>query len=456
MQRHFAHCATGFAIALKRMVFLIALALCTAIFPHGVNAQASNPLPATVTAIQLPSLSLGVVILPNGKALNLSVGAGSAAFRGKNDLPGRIWLMTDRGPNIDCNESRRFLGLDPEQACGGDRNGRIYPLPGFAPSIYAADIGSDNTARYNVFIPLKGRSGKPVSGRPPLATGRYEPALGVDGKSLPPDPSGIDPEGLVRLADGSFWIAEELGPSLLHVAADGTILKRLVPQGTQADFKDADYDIVPSLPAILRQRAPNRGFEGLALSPDEKFLYVMTQGALANPDIDTSRRSRHLRIWKVARETGEVVLQFLYATDMASTYTSENDGRERTQARVIVSEISAIADDHLLVLERIERHMRLYSVKLQDENRIPRLFENPDYGPGLEWLETERLAVRGISPVSKNLVIDSDQVSGLPPRAEGMAIISPTEILIINDNDFGIDGVRTNLFRVTLTEPLIR
>lgn len=457
MQRPFAFCAPGFANQSSSRAAAFALGLALGIFSEIAGAQAPNPPPAAVvTQIPLPNLSLGVVILPNGKALNLSVGAGSAAFRARNDLPGRIWLLTDRGPNIDCNESRRLIGLETEQACGGDRTGRIYPLPGFAPSIYAADIGSDGAARFNVFIPLKGRSGKPISGRPPLPSGRYEPAFGADGKPLPPDPSGIDPEGFVRLSDGTFWIAEELGPSLLHVAADGTILKRLVPAGVQGDFKDADYDILPSLPAIMRQRAPNRGFEGLALSPDEKHLYVMMQGALANPDIETSKRSRHLRIWKIARETGEVAGQYLYETDLASSYTSENDGRERTQSRVVVSEIAAIEEDHLLVLERIDRQSRFYRIRLTEESRIPRLFDNADYGPGLEWLDSERLAIRGVAALPKTLVIDSDQVTGLPSRAEGMAILGPTEILIINDNDFGIDGVRTALFRVTLSEPLIR
>ncbi len=235
-----------------------------------------------VTPIQVPNLSLGVVIFPNGKAINLSVGTGSSAHRSVNDIPGRIWLLTDRGPNIECGEARRIIGLEPEQACAGNRSGRILPLPGFVPSIYAADVGPDNVARINVYIPLKGKSGKPLSGRPPLGNGRYESTFAIDGKPLPPDPSGVDPEGLVRVSDGTFWIAEELGPSLLQVAADGTVLKRIVPQGLQNDFKDADYEVVPSLPPILRYRAQNRGFEALALSPDEKFLYVMLQGPLAN------------------------------------------------------------------------------------------------------------------------------------------------------------------------------
>ena len=48
--------------------------------------------------------------------------------------------------------------------------------------------------------------------------------LDGEGHRLAPDPGGVDPEALVRLADGTFWVGEEYGPSLLRVAADGRIL----------------------------------------------------------------------------------------------------------------------------------------------------------------------------------------------------------------------------------------
>jgi hypothetical protein len=53
-------------------------------------------------------------------------------------------------------------------------------------------------------------------------------------------------------------------------------------------------------------------------------------------------------------------------------------------------------------------------------------------------------------------VLDSEQVPGLPAKIEGVAVMSTSELVVINDNDFGVDGVRTQMFRVTLPEPLIR
>ena len=437
---------------------LVALGM-TLPLPHALtvsHAQTEPPRPI-ITAIPIPNLPLGVVIFPNGKAINLHVGIGSAAFRHPQDSPGRVWFLTDRGPNIDCTEAKRLVGLEPDQLCGGEKTGRVYPLPGFAPSIYGVDIGPDNTGRINAFIPLKGKSGKPVSGRPPLITGpRGEAVFSTEGKPLPPDPSGIDPEAFVRLADGSFWIAEEFGPSLLRVAPDGTILKRLVPQGSGADFKDADYEIHATLPAIMRQRVQNRGIEGLAISPDERFLYVMMQSPLANPDLDTFRASRHVRLWKIAQETGEVIGQYLYQLDEARLFATDHDGRERPPYHVHASELVAIGEDKLLVLERIEKTSRVFTITLSEESLIPPLFNNPEKTPSLEAIATERLIARGIIPLAKTLILDSDQAPGLIAKIEGIAVMGPKDLIIVNDNDFGIDGVRTQMFRVTLPQPLIR
>ena len=445
-------------LPVTRLLTLAILALSA--FSPAMAQQSAESLPSALASLQLipiPNLPLGVVIFPNGKAINLSVGIGSGAFRQNGDAQGRLWALTDRGPNIDCAEAKRLIGLDADQLCAGDRTGRLHPLPGFAPSIYGIDIGPDHVGRINVFLPLKGKSGRPVSGRPPVAAApRGETVFSVDGKPLPPDSSGVDPEALVRVSDGSFWIAEEYGPSLLHVSQDGTILKRLVPQGSQAEFKDADYEIQPTLPAILRLRGANRGFEGLAISPDETHLYVMMQSALANPDPETMRSSNHLRIFKLERESGRIVGQYLYQIDDPARFGLDRDGRERQAFHVHVSELVAVGADKLLVVERIDRTARIFSINLVESAVIPAIFDNPEKARALEGMEPARLMSAGIVPLTKSLVLDTDMVPGLPSKIEGLAVISDRELIVLNDNDFGIDGVRTQMFRITLREPLTK
>ena len=51
----------------------------------------------------------------------------------------------------------------------------------------------------------------------------------LDGNVLPTDPNGYDPEGLVALADGSFWVSDEYGPFITHFDATGKQMERLSP-----------------------------------------------------------------------------------------------------------------------------------------------------------------------------------------------------------------------------------
>jgi len=82
----------------------------------------------------------------------------------------------------------------------------------------------------------------------------------------------LDPESFRRVADGSYWIGEEFNPALVHFSADGLMLappfrlaglnSRGNPSGEQANLPRS------------------RGFEGMALSTDGKWLYPMLEGAL--------------------------------------------------------------------------------------------------------------------------------------------------------------------------------
>jgi glycerophosphoryl diester phosphodiesterase len=74
----------------------------------------------------------------------------------------------------------------------------------------------------------------------------------------------LDPESLARMPDGTFWIGDEFGPFLLHVAADGRLLERPyeVPHLRSPDHPHvAPADAGQASPA---QVGRSRGFEGVA------------------------------------------------------------------------------------------------------------------------------------------------------------------------------------------------
>lgn len=60
----------------------------------------------------------------------------------------------------------------------------------------------------------------------------------------------VDPESLVRAADGTFWVGEEFGPSLLHVDARGQVLGRFrVPEEDGGLLRSPD---APELARMVR------------------------------------------------------------------------------------------------------------------------------------------------------------------------------------------------------------
>ena len=220
----------------------------------------------------------------------------------------------------------------------------------------------DGTFRITDVITLKDRDGLPLNGMPnPLTTATTEIPFDGHGKRLQQDVHGIDVEAVVRLTDGTFWVADENGPSIAHVSADGRMNTRYVPQGTEKEYEGARYDVVGSLPAILARRQANRGIEALAISPDERFLYFIMQSPLANPNTAAFRKSRNVRLFKIERTSMQIVGEYVYVMDDPKTLPArsvERSGRSAHQRD------GGGRPDRLIVLERTEATTKLYEIDL--------------------------------------------------------------------------------------------
>jgi hypothetical protein len=115
-------------------------------------------------------LVIGRYTFDRGETLNLTVGIGSAAFHHPNDPANTIWMLGDRGLNIACGEMKTIAGVDLP-ACEDVKNGRIFPMPFYTPSIYRVMLMEDGTFQVTDVITLKDRDGLPLSGLPnPLKT----------------------------------------------------------------------------------------------------------------------------------------------------------------------------------------------------------------------------------------------------------------------------------------------
>jgi hypothetical protein len=384
-------------------------------------------------------LRIGPYAFEGGKTLNLTVGIGSAAFRHPNDPPNVIWTLGDRGPNIACSEMKEIAGVELA-ACKEVKNGRVYPTPSYAPSIYRVLI-KENSFQVTDVITLKDGDGRPLSGLlNPLKTAATDTGLDGSGKPLPYDLNGIDVEAIVRLADGTFWIGEENGPSLSHFSADGRLLVRHVPKGTEGEFAGARYDVEGTLPAILAKRAVNRGIESLAISPDQRFLYTLMQNPLANPDTAAYQKAKNSRLLKIERATMRIVGEYVYTLDDPKSFRRDPSDKQNDPR---ISEMMAIGLDRLIVLERTEQTTKLHEVDLAGATNIASSkWDDVATEPSLEQSE---VAAVGIKPVSKMLRFDSTDFPEMVGKTEGMALLGDGSLALINDDDFGITGGRTQI-----------
>jgi len=419
-------------------------------------AGTTSTLEQGVYTAQKQALDLGTVAFHGEKTMDFTVGIGSGAFHYKDDPDNVFYTVTDRGPNIKCGDVKKLLGADNAGLCGADKKGKVFPMPGFAPSIYKIALNADRSFTVLETVTLKNTVGQPISGVVnPLTTSNTENGYANMGSKLAFDSEGLDVEAVVRLSDGTFWISDEYGPSIAHIAADGRVIKRLVPTGLEKDLASARYPVMARLPGILKWRKLNRGIESIAVSDDEKSLYFAMQSPLAYPDAKAYKKSNAVRLFKMDIASLEVVGEYIYPLDDPKSFVVDYTKKERKQSNVKISEMTALPDGRLLVLERISKTTKFYVVDLASGRNIAgSKWDAEVVSPSLEQLKVEGMAKKGVPALAKTLVMNTDNRGGMPKKIEGIGLVDANTLMLINDNDFGIDGDGTAVVVVKLSTPL--
>ncbi|MGE8293857.1 MAG: esterase-like activity of phytase family protein [Sphingobacterium sp.] len=345
-------------------------------------------------------------------------GYGSSMVQDPNDKT-VFYLLTDRGPNID----------------GTEKNSKVFANPMFTPQIGKFRL-KDNVLVFESAIELKNKNGVKLNGlpNPEGKGGSGETAWGTDGQKLAPSEDGIDSEGLARAADGSWWVSDEYGPHIVHFDASGKEIERINPWTTGQ-----------KLPLVFAKRRPNRGMEGLTITPDGKTLVGIMQFPLYNPSKDAVKNSLVIRIVTMDIATGNTK-QYVYmmeGTDLQA-----------------VSEIAAVSNSTFIVLERDDKYAteatrgevfkKIYHIDLAGATDISDpsngdngLFPKKGTKTVEELKDAATLAANNIIPVKKTLVADlMRDIKELYPhdKAEGLAVINSSLIAVCNDDDFGVTG----------------
>lgn len=461
-----------------------ALVVGFAAMTSGVASAADQPISGQATLTNAAPL-------PRWPNLGQYVDGGFSGLSPVPGTPGDYWTVSDRGPNGE-----------PAAANG---NRRPFMAPGFTPTIYRIRPNTTTgemtiVQRIPLVLPAgqtdtvradDPRFGGPLNaitglGNTPLNVGANVPVkdetpttdLNGDGAvtaadgDLPYDPYGVDTEGVVvDSRDGTFWLVEEYRPSVLHVAADGTILQRYTPAGqSNANLGPAFAAVALSdiLPAEFSYRRENRGFEGVAIDPSGTTLYAVVQNGLLTPCNGTDPFSGtayvagnnrvFARIAKIdITDPADPVLlgNYLYPFDVKADGSLAN-------VNLRISDLYWAGDDRIVVDERDDAdgtagtgatsttYKKLYTVDLTAATNLtatPAAHTNC-----VDAVTQAALASRNVVAGTKTLKLDLSSTAASPEypisKLEGIVVMTDGRIAVVNDNDFQVNGPRPSTFVV--------
>jgi hypothetical protein len=388
------------------------------------------------------------------------VGFGSGLTLKAKNSDGSLdfWFVTDRGPNGD--------SPDYTSQATGERKSKAFPAPGFNPKLGVLRL-KDGVATPQAFNPLLTDAGAAISGLPlpedavgsSLEVALTE-TLGVRNPRF--DANGIDPEG-VAVAGGDLWLCDEYGPFLMKVnPATGRITSRLKPGAGLG------------LPEVLKYRRANRGFEGVASTPNGK-VYAIVQSPLEMPKTKDALGSEVkkfndgvlLRLVELDPQT-QATRMFAYTPDL-SLYTRARD--------VKLGDMVALSDTRFLLIEQGAQkdgvvHNMVYLIDTAGATDISNVTTTTlaaasagaeaqngklhlDYLKATADLSDLTKVTAIVTPVKKKLLFDlkAEGFGWVAEKAEGLALVDDQTLAIANDNDFGVsakiqkakDGVTTLL-----------
>jgi hypothetical protein len=251
------------------------------------------------------------------------------------------------------------------------------------------------------------------------------PFLGMASAFDPAHPAAslrLDPEGVRVGRDGSIFISDEYGPYLYQFAANGKRLRSIrIPDKFRIVHPRAKEE--DELKANKSGRVPNKGMEGLALTPDGRKLVAALQAPLIQ---DGGRAGTNCYLVEIDLATG---------ASRELLYPLEKSG-------LGLSEILAVNDHEFLVIERDglhgkeARHKKIVRIDITKATDISTQGSLPAKG-----------LPQGVVPVKKQLFLDLlDPRHGLagsdfPGKLEGLAfgpnLPDGRRLLIVSsDNDF--------------------
>ncbi len=402
-----------------------------------------------------------------------AVGSG-LAFKGTlADGTLEFYAITDRGPNGDGPKVPNTGGTICFARADNTCDAKIFPAPGFAPSIGTITVGKDGAVLKST-LPLRVSSTVKVTGLPAGLNqlGASGEAPLTDALKLEPttaatfSTNGLDTESIVvDTARNALWTSDEYGPFIVKIdPTNGTVLKKYGPAILPGSSVTAAAGITPVLPAVLAKRRANRGMEGLAIDTLTGKLHGFLQspltdltpagapstGTYAAPtgcsDSGTGKRVERYSAfarWVEFDPATETSRMYAYPINCAD-YLDNRTGNAK------LGDMVAIGNGKFIVIEQGASPVtgKVFNWLMLVEIRNATDIAQPFYNPTTSDLEKSSMAgapVNGVFdyrttvvPLKKTKLLDLNAAGWIAEKAEGLALVNATTVALINDNDFGL------------------
>ena len=245
--------------------------------------------------------------------------------------------------------------------------------------------------------------------------------------------TAFDPEGFViNPRTGTLLVSDEYGPSLYEFDRSGALLRTYnTPQALRPVLANGQYNYDGD---GVSGRRTNRGFEGLAISPDGRYTYAMLQSSMMD---EGGANGVYNRIVKFDNGNGEAVAQYAYRMDTAA------QGRG-------ISALVALNDQEFMVLERNNRGLgaeatlagaagnkNVYLISLAGATDVTGIDLD---APGASFVAVSKNGTPFID-LAANTLPETGGIS--PEKWEGLAVgpqLDDGSWLIVagNDNDYSV------------------
>ena len=368
---------------------------------------------------------------PNG----FPIAPGSGLTLRNKDADGTLWFyaLTDRGPNGDSPDHDH----DNNSATAANKT-KSFPAPDYTPKFGLIRV-KNAVAELVSVTDIKTADGVNVSGRPVqggIGSSGETPLTETLQATLAFDAHGIDPEAIAMDPDGKHvWICDEYGPYLAKVAVDsGRMVSKFAPAS--------------GLPEVIKFRQPNRGCEGMAITPSGKLVMAI-QSTLEMPDVGSGASARNTNKAPFTRlvefnPANGATRMFAYPHDVAR-YGKSKDAK--------IGDIVALSDTRFVLIEQGkfkadgEVHNLLVAVDVAQATDLTG--KKLAGGLELEYASAvSELSASGVSTAKRLEILDlrkkdasgTLQFGWLPEKAEGLALVNDDTLALINDNDFGVSA----------------